>query len=276
MVNLNEMSEQQIYQALTGIVTDGFKPKIMHAEGNKIPFDDVLRFYKGTDFTEFFNLLYNRRDVDSESVGRYNDYVKQHPMIELLGKFIQAKFLDHDFNYKENYLIDLGEELYDNKYLSKLDIREGIILRKGQFLPVASKEAHRLGSIWLYIHGYRLESMVRYTSNYDKEPYFSSMSDYVDMADNAIAFTYAQGVAMCNILRAKSRCVNYQEKFSEFTDLCLMPGADSYTMMNNARKLEDVLGKDIYDSHQVIVDIRQEAIKMGIRPKVKDIEPGEE
>ena len=109
MVNLNEMSEQQIYQALTGIVTDGFKPKIMHAEGNKIPFDDVLRFYKGTDFTEFFNLLYNRRDVDSESVGRYNDYVKQHPMIELLGKFIQAKFLDHDFNYKENYLIDLGE-----------------------------------------------------------------------------------------------------------------------------------------------------------------------
>ncbi|MBR2909937.1 MAG: hypothetical protein IKC11_06335 [Clostridia bacterium] len=275
MVNLSNMTEREIYQALTGIESQGFKPKILHSEGNKIAFDDVLEYFKGADFDEFFSLLDQRKDSDTESIKVYNDYVQEHPMIELLGKFIRAKFLDLDFNYKENYLISLGDELFEKEELRGLDIREGIILRDGGFLPVASKEAHRLGSIWLYVHGYRLETMVRYTSDYMKEPYFSSMVDYVDMSSNAIAFSTSQAVAMCNILTAKCRRLNFQEKFCEFTDLCLMPGADSYSMINNAMKLEDVLGKDVFDAHQVITDIRQEAIRMGIAPAINS-QKGEE
>ena len=276
MVNLNEMSELEIYQALTGIESQGFKPKILHGEGNKIPFDEVLKYFKGVDFSEFDALLDARKDSDLESVRAYNDYVKAHPMIELLGKFIRAKFLDKDFNYKENYFVSMGDELLEKEELRGFDIREGIILRNGDFLPVPSKEAHRLGSIWLYIHGYRLENMVRYTSDYLKEPYFSSMSDYVDMPNNTIGFSYAQAVTMCNILIAKCRNVNFKEKFCDFTDLCLMPGADSYSMINNAKKLESVLGANVFDAHEVLTDIRQEAIKMGIIPASKGSEPGEE
>ena len=68
MVNLNEMSELEIYQALTGIESQGFKPKILHSEGNKIPFDEVLNHFKGVDFSEFDTLLDARKDSDLESV----------------------------------------------------------------------------------------------------------------------------------------------------------------------------------------------------------------
>ena len=55
-----------------------------------------------------------------------------------------------------------------------------------------------------------------------------------------------------------------------------MPGADSYSMINNAKKLESVLGANVFDAHEVLTDIRQEAIKMGIIPASKGSEPGEE
>lgn len=275
MSQLDSMSEQDIYFNLTGLESLGFKPRIFPAEGNKIGFDEVLEYYKGTDFDEFLELYRKRKDSDLQSVKAYNDYVYEHPMHELLGKFIMAGFLDHQFNYKENYFVSLGDELLEDGELAGLGIREGIILRNGDFLPVKSKEAHRLGSLWLFLHGYRLERMVRYTSDYDGKPYFSSMRDYVYMPNNAIAVSYAQAVAMCNILKAKCNNINYQDKFCEFTDLCLMPGADSYTMMNNAQKLQEVLGSDRFNAHEVITNIRKEAVEMGIMPATRSTEFGD-
>ena len=104
MLNLNNMTEQEIYFALTGVEDMGFKPKIIPAEGNKVGFDEVLEFYKGANFDEFFTLLSEHKDSDVESVKKYNTYIFEHPMHELLGKFIKAGFLDSQFNYKDNYL----------------------------------------------------------------------------------------------------------------------------------------------------------------------------
>ena len=51
----------------------------------------------------------------------------------------------------------------------------------------------------------------------------------------------------------------------------MMPGADSDCMLNNIRKFEAILGREDFDSREVINNIRREAVAMGIAPSTHTI-----
>lgn len=253
--------EKYLYQSLTSMTEIGFKNKIKPKEGNKTSLTYVLKRFEGYDFSQFFTLLKGNREKLLQK--EYAQFVEKHPLVELLGKFIDCGFLDEKLNFNDYPLIDLGTEILDSKTLGRLKIKEGLILRDGRLFPVNSSEAHRLGCMWLYLNGYRVEDMVRYTSDYfDGTPVFSSTSDYIERPSNEIVLFTSQAIALYNIFKAKCPTRDFCQAIQTYTDLGLIPFANPQLKIENAKVFETALGDDIFDRLKVLKEIKDEEYLM--------------
>jgi len=153
-------------------------------------------------------------------------------------------------------LINLGEEIMEYAELKDKNITEGIIFKDGNLLPIKSNSAHKIGTLWTFLNGRKVDKAVRYTSDcIHPDPIFSSLSEYVKMDDNTIKITHEQAVAMYNIYKLKSQ-LTFEQVLENSADICITPTGDPAIRYENAKKFESALGKDIFDSKDVLLRLK--------------------
>lgn len=272
MIDFDNLPEYKIFKDLTSldslqgrvVIDPNYKPKFFEAEQRKEVFLAAIKHFKEHGFydlmEEYKTLLSNKTYSNMFSIQALENFNFNHPFVVLLYMFIEQDLLTSNLEINPNIkIINLGEEIMDYSELKDKNITEGIIFKDGNLLPIKSNSAHKIGTLWTFLNGRKVDKAVRYTSDcIHPDPIFSSLSEYVKMDDNTIKITHEQAVAMYNIYKLKSQ-LTFEQVLENSADICITPTGDPAIRYENAKKFESALGKDIFDSKEILSRLKSES-----------------
>lgn len=240
-----------------------YEPQNFKKEDRQKVFLNVLDYYRDNDFSdlmdEYIKLKGSKSYSNYQSVEMYNNFVFNHPMVVMLEMFIEQGLLTSDLKINSHVKkISLGEEVLNRSEAKKLQIEEGVIFTDGTLLKIESKEAHKIGALWLFLNGRKLEKAIRYTDDcIHPEPIFTSMNEYANIGKGEIRLTKQQSVALYNVHMAKSRSnVSFEHVLEMSTDLCISWDGNPEVRYHNVKTLECVLGEVIFNAKQELENLR--------------------
>ena len=194
---------------------------------------------------------------------KFNENIyKKMDMIVMIRMFIEQGLLTSELQINSDVKkLYLGKEVLDRQTARELKVDEGIIFADGTLLKIDSKEAHKIGALWLFLNGRKLRKAIRYTDDcIHPEPIFTSLKEYADIEADEIVLTKEQATAIYNIHLSKSRAkVSFYDIVAGSKSLCITSNGNPETRLANAKMLERVLGRDVFDYKEVLEQLRYDA-----------------
>lgn len=273
-IDFNSIPEYVLFKDLTsldkmiGFVTidPNYEPQNFKKEDRKEVFLQMLKHYRENGFEELMHQYIKIRSLKSytnfKSVEEYNSFVFNHPMIVMLTMFVEQNLLTENLEINSAARkVFLGDEIYDRTKARNLKIDEGIIFADGTLLKIKSKEAHKLGALWMFLNGRRLGKAIRYTDDcVHPEPIFTSLNEYAKLSTCDVTITKEQARAMYNIHLAKSGAkVPFVDIVRGSKDLCISIDGNPSVRYDNAKTLESALGKDVFNAKEILEQLRYES-----------------
>ena len=252
---------------MIGFVTidPNYEPKYFNKEERLEVFLKLLDYYRENNFDElqeeYLQVVANKSYSNMSSIEMYNNFVFNHPMIVMLRMFIEQGLLTSDLKINSHVKkISLGEKIFERKSARELKIDEGVIFADGTLLKIDSKEAHKLGALWMFLNGRNLKKAIRYTDDcVHPEPIYTSMNEYADLGTNDVYITKQQAIALFNIHLAKSRsCVDFEHIIRNSKDLCITIEGTPEVRYENVKTLEKALGKEVFNAKNMLEQLRYE------------------
>lgn len=272
-VDFASIPEYVLFKDLTtldkmiGFVTiePDYEPQNFKKEERLHVFRAMLDYYRDNGFEElmqeYIRVCSAKSYSNFRSIDEYNNFTFNHPMIVMLTMFIEQGLLTNDLKINSHVRKEyLGKEIYDRKKARELKIDEGIIFADGTLLKIESKEAHKLGSLWMFLNGRNLKKAIRYTDDcLNPEPIFTTLNEYANIGTDGILLTREQAVAIFNIHLAKSRAhVSFEHIVRGSKDLCISIEGNPEIRYENAKTLENALGKDVFNRREILEQLRYE------------------
>jgi len=276
MVDFDKVLEYELFKDLTSldslygrvIIDPNYEPRNFKPEERKDVFLAAIDYYKKNNFyelqEEYKELMARKTYSNLSSVQAVENFNFNHPFIVLLHLFIEQNLLTKDLEINpELRIINLGENILDFSTLKGKNITEGIIFKDGYLLPIKSNSAHKIGTLWTFLNGRKVNRAVRYTSDsIHPEPVFCSMSEYVKMPEDTILITKEQAVAMYNIHKRKSR-LSFEQVLQTSDNLCITPKGNPEIRYANAKTLQEALGVEIFNAKDVLSRLKSESFLLG-------------
>ena len=247
-----------------------YEPTHFKKEDRKTVFRELLSYYKENNFKDLLDeyiMLLSRRSYSSlSSIGSCDNFAFNHPIVvmiyEFIGQGLITKYLEINLDVK---LLKLGENIYERKDARELKIGEGVVFADGTLMPIESKDAHKIATLWMILNGRNLKKAIRYTDDcIHPEPIFTSMNEYAKIGNGEIKITSQQAMALYNIHLAKSRAqVPFTQILFNSSDLCVTVDGNPEVRYENLKMLERTLGADVIKAREVLEDIKYGSAMFG-------------
>lgn len=254
-------SLDKIYGCVT--IDPSYEPTNFKKDDRATVFKELLEYYKNHEFKElqieYFKLLSQKSYTNYRSIEMFNSFVFNHPMIVLITMFIEQGLLTMDLDINSHVKkLALGNSVFERTQARELKIEEGVIFADGTLLKIESKEAHKIGALWLFLNGKKLHKAIRYTDDcINPEPIFTSLNEYAELKSSDIVLTKEQAVAIYNIHLSRSRThIGFEQILKGSKDLSITADGNPEVRYENVKTLERVLGKEVFCARELLEEFR--------------------
>ena len=276
-IDFSSIPEYVLFKELTSldemngrVVIDlDYEPKYFQKDERKIVFRELLNYYRENNFKELLDeyiMLLSRRSYSNlSSIGSCDNFAFNHPIVVMIYEFIGQGLITKDLEINPDIkLLKLGEEIYERKVARELKVGEGVVFADGTLMPIESKDAHKIATLWMILNGRNLRKAIRYTDDcIHPEPIFTSMNEYAKIGNGEIKVTAAQAMALYNIHLAKSRAqTSFTQILFNSADLCITAEGNPEIRYENLKMFERTLGLDVIKTRTVLEDLKYNSMMM--------------